>query len=96
VLSDLSDNPQALVDPNALESLQATIGELGPRGADLAQQLLLALRTTLASAIGDVFLVSLVTVAVAFGATMFLRDLPLRGRKPLGADARPSTEVAHP
>ena len=94
VLSDLSDNPQALVNPNALESLQATLGELGPRGADLAQQLLLALRTTLASAIGDVFLVSVVTVAVAFGATMFMRDLPLRGRKPLGADPRPSTEVA--
>ena len=90
VLSDLSDNPQALVNPNALESIQAMLGEQGPQGADLAQNLLVALRTTLASAIGDVFLLAVVTAAVAFGATMFIREVPLRGRKPQGADARPS------
>jgi EmrB/QacA subfamily drug resistance transporter len=93
VLSDLSDNPQALINPNAVESIQATLGGQGAQGADLAQQLLLALRTTLASAIGDVFLLAVVTVVLAFGATMFMRELPMRGRKTLGADARPSTEA---
>ena len=44
----------------------------------LLEQLVLALRSSLASAIGDIFVVSLAVTAVAFAVTMFLKELPLR------------------
>ena len=78
-LADLSTNPQALVNPDALSALQDGLGQSG--GPDLAGQLLQTLRETLASAIGDVFLVSVVAVAVALAVTSFLKEMPLRGRE---------------
>ena len=78
VLADLSENPQALVDPDAISALEATLAQAGPQGAELAQGLLMGLRSGLASAIGDVFVVGLATVAVAFVATLFLKELRLR------------------
>jgi EmrB/QacA subfamily drug resistance transporter len=80
MLAGLSNNPQALVNPDALTSLRATLDQAGPQGVELAEQLLLALRSSLALAIGDIFLVSLVAAAGAFAVTMFLKELPLRTR----------------
>ena len=52
------------------------------QGAAMVEQLLAALRETLASAIGDVFLVVTVALAVSFVVTMFLKEVPLRTRRP--------------
>ena len=79
-LGGLSNNPQALINPDALTSLQATLGQAGPQGVELAEQLLLALRSSLASAIGEIFVVTLVAAAGAFAVTIFLKELPLRER----------------
>ena len=81
-LSDLTNNPQSIVNSDALAGLQAMFSQQGPQGAALAEQLLQSLRSTLASAIGDVFLISLVVVAVAFATTLFLREFPLKTRSP--------------
>ncbi len=81
-LAQLSHNPQALMRPDALASLQGAFGQMGPQGAVLAQQLLQSLRSALASAIGHVFLVSVVAVAAAFLVTLFLKEIPLRERQP--------------
>ena len=80
-LYDLTNNPQVMMNPDALAGLQAMFSQQGPRSAELASQLLQALRSALASAIGDIFVISLAVVAVAFVATAFLREIPLQGRR---------------
>ena len=74
----MSDNPQALVDPQAMAALKEQFSELGPAGAELVGQLVEVLRDALASAISDVFTIGLVAIVVAFVATLFLREVPLR------------------
>lgn len=76
-LSELSSNPQALMDPNAVSDLKEMLGGLGlQEGADL--QVMQALRESLATAISDVFLLGLAIVGVAFVVHMFLKEIPLR------------------
>lgn len=81
-LAEMSNNPQALVNPEALDQLRAGFADRGPQGAEMLEQLLTALRETLASAIGDVFLVVTVALAIAFVVTLFLKEVPLRTRRP--------------
>ena len=80
-LSELSNNPQALMDPDTLKGLVGDVGQTGSQGADLVDQLLLGLRTALSSAISDVFMVAVVALAIGFVATALLKERPLRGRE---------------
>lgn len=89
-LARMEGNPQALVNPQALEALRAGFADRGPQGAEILVQLLATLRETLASAISSVFVVVAVALAVAFVVTIFLREAPLRGRGP-GPDASKGT-----
>ena len=70
----IKENPQALVDPSALTDLQARFAAAGADGAQVADQFLGALKASLAGAIGDVFMVSVLLVATSIVATMFLRS----------------------
>jgi len=79
-LSELSSNPQALMSPDALASLEDMFSGLGAQGAEMMQQLMQALREALAGAITDVFLLGLATVAVAFTISIFLKEIPLKKR----------------
>ncbi len=81
-LAAIADNPQALVNPAALESLRAAFASQGEQGQQMVTQLLDALREILASAITDVFVVVAVIMIVAFVATIFLTEIPLSGRQP--------------
>ena len=74
-LAGLGNDPQAVVDPNALASLQASLGGAG--NPALAQDLLATLRTALADAIGEAFLVGLGILVLAAAATAFLKEYPL-------------------
>ena len=58
-------------------ALDQGLDQMGQQGAEIMSQLFEALRVTLASAIGDVFTVGLVVVAVGFVATIFLKEIPL-------------------
>ena len=69
------------MDSDALSRLQASLGQVGPQGTDLSEQLLDALRGALASAIGDVFLISAAVVVAAFVVTLFLKEMPLQRRR---------------
>ena len=89
-LAEMSKNPQALVNPQALEGLKAGFADQGTQGAAILEQLLTTLRDTLASAIADVFIISSVALAVAFVVTIFLKEVPLKGR---GAGSGPSAEA---
>ena len=74
----MAQNPQALMNPDALAVLQARFADYGPRGPELAQQMLATVRETLASAIGDVLVIGALVLVFAFVATAFLREVPLR------------------
>ena len=71
-LDAIKENPQALVNQSALESLQSGFAGAGQAGPQMVDDLILALKTSLAAAIGDVFMVSLVVVLSSIVATLFL------------------------
>ena len=83
-LDDIATNPQELVNPEALEALRASFASAGPEGLQMVEQLLDALRTSLASAIGDVFFVGVITVMATFVSTLFLKKIPLATREQAG------------
>ncbi|MBI2866147.1 MAG: MFS transporter [Chloroflexi bacterium] len=84
-LDQLSHEPRILMSPDSQDELQSAFNQLGPQGADLGRQLLQALRTALASAIGKVFTVSLLAGALAFLVTLFLKEIPLKERRGRGS-----------
>ena len=77
-ISELTQNPEALMDPGALSRLRDMFSELGPDGLRMAEQVVLALREALAMAISDVFVIGLAAVGVAFLVTLFLKEVPLK------------------
>ena len=89
-LARMEENPQALVNPQALEGLKASFADQGPQGAEAVAQLIASLRETLASAISSVFVVVAVALAIAFVVTIFLREVPLRGGE--SKEGHPRTE----
>ena len=89
-LAEMENNPQALVNPDALASLKAGFADRGGEGAEILSDLLMTLRESLAGAISDVFVLGAVTLAVGFVATIFLKEVPLRTRT--GAPSRERSE----
>ena len=79
-LARMEENPQALVNPEALESLRTGFADRGPQGEAIVAELIAALQATLASAISTVFVVVAGALGIAFVVTIFLREVPLRGR----------------
>ena len=77
-LATLAENPQALVNPDALVQLQAVFEGMGEQGQILFNSLLITLREALSSAIGQVFLVSFFVVLIALVLIIFLKQIPLR------------------
>lgn len=59
-------------------ALQAQFAHLGPQGMALYHQLLLAIKTSFASSISEVFVIGTAMMVLAFVATLFLREIPLR------------------
>ena len=72
-LAEMSNNPQALVNPEALAGLKASLADRGEQGGEVLSSLLATLRETLASAISDVFVLATVTLILGFVATLFLK-----------------------
>jgi EmrB/QacA subfamily drug resistance transporter len=71
-LEGFKSNPQALINPEAMAALRANFEQLGPEGAAQAEQLLDALRASLAQAIGDIFTLTVFVLALSFLVTIFL------------------------
>ena len=70
--------PEALLNPQAMQQMQAQFSQLGPNGAALLNQLLDVTRTALAVAIHDLFFVATIVMALAVIGCLFLREIPLR------------------
>ncbi|MXX53164.1 MAG: MFS transporter, partial [Dehalococcoidia bacterium] len=62
-LDAIKDNPQALIDPSAVDRLSAGFTQAGPDGARLVETLLGSLKSALAGAISDVFILASVVLA---------------------------------
>ncbi|MFC1873740.1 MDR family MFS transporter [Chloroflexota bacterium] len=77
-LEALAHNPQALVSPEAQNQLQGLLGQMGPQGAALSQQVLQAMRQSLDVALSQVFLFAMLAVVVAFLINLFIKEVPLR------------------
>jgi len=77
-LDSLAHNPQALVSQEAQDQLRQMIEPLGQPGAQLFQQVLDALRQSLASALSQVFLFTLFAVGLSFVINLFIKEIPLR------------------
>ena len=73
-----SGNVQAIFDP---AQIAATRAALPPQLQPVFDQLLLAIRGALASALHDIFVVGALVLIVALVASVFLEDVPLRGRE---------------
>lgn len=75
-LAAIAGDPYALLSPVAKDQLEQGFEAMGPAGIGLLSQFLDALRSALASAIGDVFLISLAMIIAAWVATLFLKGIP--------------------
>ena len=73
-ISQLAENPAAMVDPDALSGLTSQLGASG----GLADMLLAGLRDALATSVSGVFLVTFFIMLVAVAVVLFLVDRPLR------------------
>ena len=71
-LDAIKDNPQALIDPSAVDRLSAGFAQAGPDGARMVETLLGSLKSSLAGAISDVFIVSAVVLALSLVVSLFL------------------------
>jgi hypothetical protein len=77
-LDTLMHNPQALMSPEAESQLGEIIKNMGDQGAALLQQVMQALRESLALSISHVFLYSFFAMVLAFVINLFLKEIPLR------------------
>jgi len=74
-------NPQTLFDPAQIAARRAQAGALGPQGAAIFDQVLHAIRVGLASTLHEVFLYGAAILILALIASVFLKDVPLRGQQ---------------
>ena len=77
-LGPIVSNPQALLDPATQTALTAQLAALGPSAVQIGAQIAAVLRNAVAAAITEVFMVGAGLIAIAFLASFFLREIPLR------------------
>ncbi len=77
-IEGIAKNPELLMSPQAQAQLQSAFSQAGPQGQQLLDQLLSALRLSLSSAIGEIFLIALVVIVLAWVATLFLKEIKLQ------------------
>jgi len=83
-------NPQTLFDPAQIAARRAqAVAAAGPQGAAIFDQVLHAIRAALASTLHEVFLYGGAILIVALVASVFLNDVPLRGRQSAKEQAEP-------
>ena len=71
-LDAIKDNPQALIDPSAVDRLKAGFAQSGPDGVRMVDTLLGSLKSALAGAISDVFVLSAVVIGLSLIVSLFL------------------------
>jgi len=78
VMGSSASNPNALLDPAKIAAAKA---KLSPQAAPLFDQAMHAVRDALASSLHEVFLIAVALSVIALIASLFMPDVPLRGRQ---------------
>ena len=82
-------NPQTLFDPAQIAARRAQASGFGQQGAAIFDQVLHAIRAGLAATLHEVFLYGAAILILALIASVFLNDVPLRGRQPAREEGAP-------
>jgi EmrB/QacA subfamily drug resistance transporter len=88
-------NPQALLNPQAAETMQETVLQLGPQGAQVYAELFAAIKIALVAALHDVFLLGAILAALGVVTVLFMRELPLRKSYGPPPTADSAAQVGH-
>jgi len=73
------NNPQVLLSPTALTQIQSQAMAMGPQAVAMLHQIIEAVKIGLTQGIHNVFVLSLGLMVVGLIATLFLKEIPLRG-----------------
>lgn len=95
LLAQLQD-PQFLLSPQQLAAVGQGFQALGPDGAQLFADAILAVRTSLATAISEAFWVAMVITAASVVVGLFLKEIPMRATHDLGEEPLPAEPIAEP
>jgi hypothetical protein len=71
-------NPQVLLSSEAMTRIQQGFGAFGPQGKALFEQLMQAIRVSLAGAITELYWVGFGAMVLALFLSFFLKEIPLR------------------
>ena len=71
-------NPQFLLSPEQLEAVRNAFEQLGPQGTQLFEASIFAVKTSLATAIGDAFWLAVFVMVASVLVGAFLKEVPLR------------------
>ena len=74
-------NPQTLFDPLQIAARRAQASAFGSQGAAIFDQVLHAIRAGLAATLHEIFLYAALVLILALIVSVFLDDVPLRGRQ---------------
>jgi hypothetical protein len=74
-------SPQSLFDPTQIAAHRAQAAAGGPQALAIFDQVLHAIRAGLATTLHEVFLYGGAVLVLALIASVFLKDVPLRGRQ---------------
>ncbi|MFB3053329.1 MAG: MDR family MFS transporter [Dehalococcoidia bacterium] len=84
-------NPQFLLSPEQLSAVRGAFEELGPQGTQLFEASIFAVKTSLATAIGDAFWLAVFVMAASVLVGAFLKEVPLRSEHDLESETLPAT-----
>jgi EmrB/QacA subfamily drug resistance transporter len=85
-------NPQLLLAPDVVAKIQHSFAAFGAQGMTLFNQLIDAIRVSLATAITNVFFLGFIIMLLGLFAVLFLREIPLRkSNTAQAAEVAPST-----
>jgi succinate dehydrogenase/fumarate reductase cytochrome b subunit len=87
-LDSLTENPQALMNPDALVQLQAFFTQMGEQGMALFNSLVETLREALSAGIGRVFTVGFIILLVTLVISIFMKQKPLHSKRREGSGGR--------
>ena len=82
-------NPQTLFDPKQIAARRAQASAFGQQGAAIFDQVLHAIRVGLATTLHEIFLYGAAVLILALVASVFLNDVPLRGRQSAREEGAP-------
>ncbi|HEU0004245.1 MAG TPA: MDR family MFS transporter [Ktedonobacteraceae bacterium] len=71
-------NPQVLLDPSVLSSIQQHFAAQGPQGLALFHDFFEAIKTSLATGIDNIFVLGMIVMLLGLVSVFFLREIPLR------------------